>query len=166
MEDSGIEGTKIKYSSYENEVPIISSGVNVGPWKKLEKNIDRLPEIAKGNVYVADIPDGLGRFYTMYDGYKRIPVARKDGFDFKNIKYERAKSMNVLNNEDRYLLRKLEFEGGVLKNWKNLEDIEVGFAPVPWTMNLLQLESVNEKKRNCLDNLGGKCTSCCKKITY
>ena len=146
LEDSGIEGTKIKYSSYENEVPIISSGVNVGPWKKLEKNIDRLPEIAKGNVYVADIPDGLGRFYTMYDGYKRIPVARKDGFDFKNIKYERAKSMNVLNNEDRYLLRKLEFEGGVLKNWKNLEDIEVGFAPVPWTMNLLQLESVNEKK--------------------
>ena len=51
LEDSGIEGSKIKYSSYEDEVPIISSGVNVGPWKKLEKNIDRLPEIAKGKVY-------------------------------------------------------------------------------------------------------------------
>ena len=43
-------------------------------------------------------------------------------------------------------MRKLEFEGGVLKNWENLEDIEVGFAPVPWTMNLLQLESVDEEK--------------------
>ena len=52
---------QIKYSSYENEVPIISSGVNVGPWKS-SKNIDRLPEIAKGNVYVTDIPDGMGRF--------------------------------------------------------------------------------------------------------
>ena len=31
--------------------------------------------------------------------------------------------MNVLNNEDRYLLRKLEFEGGVLKK-ENLEDIK------------------------------------------
>ena len=80
----------------------------------------------------------------MFDGYERIPTTHKEGFDFKDIKYVGAKSMNVYNDEDRYLLRKLEFEGGVLKNWPNLEDIEVGFAPVPWTMNLLALESVDE----------------------
>ena len=82
----------------------------------------------------------------MFDGNKRIPVARKEGFDFKDINYVRAKSMNVLYEKDRYLLRKLELTGEkILKSWPNLEDIEVGFAPVPWTMNMMQLESVDEE---------------------
>ena len=92
-------------------------------WQKLEVYPESLPENAKGNVWVTDIPDGLGRFYTMFDGYERIPTTHKEGFDFKDIKYVGAKSMNVYHDEDRYLLRKLEFEGGVLKNWPNLEDI-------------------------------------------
>ncbi len=145
LEDSGTEGTKISYQAYEEETPIISSGVKIGDWKKLEEYPATLPEVAKGNVYAADIPEGLGRFYTMFDGEQRIPVARKEGFTFKDIEYEGAKSMNVLHDKDRYLLRKLEFEGGILKNWPNLEDIEVGFAPVPWTMNMMQLESVDEE---------------------
>ena len=146
LEDSGADGTKITYQSYENETPIVSSGVRIGTWRKLNKYPTTLPEVAKGNVYVADIPEGMGRFYTMFDGEKRIPVARKEGFDFKDIDYVGAKSMNVLHDKDRYLLRKLEFEGGILKDWPNLEDIEVGFAPVPWTMNMMQLESVDEEK--------------------
>ncbi|MBV1888271.1 MAG: right-handed parallel beta-helix repeat-containing protein, partial [Urechidicola sp.] len=145
LEDSGQEGTKITYQGYQEETPIISSGVKIGAWEKLIDYPTTLPEVAKGNVYVADIPEGLGRFYTMFDGEKRIPVARKEGFEFKDIEYVRAKSMNVLHAKDRDLLRKLEFEGGILKNWPNLEDIEVGFAPVPWTMNMMQLESVDEE---------------------
>lgn len=145
LEDSGFKGTKISYEAYKNETPIISSGVAVKGWEKLKEYPLSLPDAAKGNVWVADIPEGIDRFYTMFDGQTRIPTTHKEGFTFKDIKYEGAKSMNVLHNKDRYLLRKLEFEGGVLKNWPNLEDIEVGFAPVPWTMNLLELESVDEK---------------------
>jgi len=146
MEDSGTEGTKITYSAYKEETPIISSGVSLENWKLLENYPATLPTNAKGNVWVTDIPEGMGRFYTMYDGETRIPTTHKEGFTFKDIAYVGAKSMNVLHAKDRNLLRKLEFEGGILKNWKNLEDIEVGFAPVPWTMNVLQLESVDEKK--------------------
>ena len=146
LEDSGADDTKITYQAYQNETPIISSGIPLRDWKKLETYPAALPEVAKGNVYVTDIPDGLGRFYTMFDGDKRIPVARKEGFDFKDINYVRAKSMNVLHEKDRYLLRKLELTGEkILKSWPNLEDIEVGFAPVPWTMNMMQLESVDEE---------------------
>ena len=133
LEDSGADGTKITYQAYQNETPIISSGIPLRDWKKLETYPAALPEVAKGNIYVTDIPGGLGRFYTMFDGDKRIPVARKEGFDFKDINYVRAKSMNVLHEKDRYLLRKLELtEEKILKSWPNLEDIEVGFAPVPW----------------------------------
>ena len=145
LEDSGNEGTKISYEAYQDETPIISSGIAVKGWEKLKDYPSSLPEVAKGNVWVAEIPEGLGRFYTMFDGETSIPTTHKEGFTFKDIKYKRAKSMNVYDDADRYLLRKLEFEGGVLKNWPNLEDIEVGFAPVPWTMNILQLESVDEE---------------------
>ena len=145
LEDSGFKGTKVSYEAYKDETPIISSGVAVKGWEKLKEYPVSLPNVAKGNIWVADIPEGIDRFYTMFDGKTRIPTTHKEGFTFKDIKYEGAKSMNVLHNKDRYLLRKLEFEGGVLKNWPNLEDIEVGFAPVPWTMNLLELESVDEK---------------------
>ena len=117
LEDSGADKTKITYQAYQNEIPIISSGVPLKNWKKLESYPAALPEVAKGNVYVTDIPDGLGRFYTMFDGDKRIPVARKEGFDFKNINYVRSKSMNVLHEKDRYLLRRLELTGGkILKS--------------------------------------------------
>jgi hypothetical protein len=145
LEDSGSEGSQISYEAYQDETPIISSGVAVTGWEKLSDYPETLPEVAKGNVYVTAIPEGLGRFYSMFDGDKRIPTTHKEGFTFKDIKYVGSKSMNVMHDKDRYLLRKLEFEGGVLKNWKNLEDIEVGFAPVPWTMNLMQLESVDEE---------------------
>lgn len=145
LEDSGADGTKISYEAYMDETPIISSGVAVQGWEKLKEYPESLPEIAKGNVWVAAIPEGIDRFYTMFNGETRIPTTHKEGFTFKDIKYEGARSMNVRHDKDRYLLRKLEFEGGILKNWSNLEDIEVGFAPVPWTMNMLELESVDEE---------------------
>ncbi len=145
LEDSGNEGTTISYEAYQDETPIISSGIAVKGWEKLKDYPSTLPNEAKGNVWVANIPEGMGRFYTMFDGETRIPTTHKEGFTFKDIKYKGAKSMNVYDDADRYLLRKLEFEGGILKNWPNLEDIEVGFAPVPWTMNILQLESVDEE---------------------
>jgi len=148
LEDSGAEGTKITYSAYKDETPIISSGVKIKGWEKLKTYPKSLPEVAKGNVWVADMPEGMERFYTLFKGDKRLARTKKEGFDFKDIEYVAAKSMNVLHDKDRYLLRKLDLEGEeILKSWPNLEDIEVGFAPVPWTMNMLTLESVDEEKR-------------------
>ena len=76
LEDSGADKTKITYQAYQNEIPIISSGVPLKNWKKLESYPADLPEVAQGNVYVTYIPDGLGRFYTLFDGDNRIPFAR------------------------------------------------------------------------------------------
>ena len=147
LEDSGAEDTKITYSAYKDEIPVISSGVQITGWSKLEIYPKRLPKVARGNVWVADMPAGMERFYTLFDGNKRLMRTKKEGFDFKDVEYVSAKSMNVMHDKDRYLLRKLDLEGEkILKSWPNLEDIEVGFAPVPWTMNLLTLESVDEEK--------------------
>ncbi|MGL1885119.1 MAG: right-handed parallel beta-helix repeat-containing protein [Reichenbachiella sp.] len=145
IEDGGVGDYQITYSAYEEEIPVINSDLSITRWKLLNEYPNDFPEKAKGKVWVADVPRALTRFYTMYHGDTRLSRARKDGFVFKKIEYKASRSMNVYYEEDRFLLRKFEFEGGVLRNWPNLEDIEVGFAPVPWAMNLLPLESVNEE---------------------
>ena len=61
---------KITYSAYKDETPIISSGVQIKGWEKLETYPKSLPEVAKGNVWVADMPEGMERFYTLFEGIK------------------------------------------------------------------------------------------------
>jgi len=43
------------------------------------------------------------------------------------------------------MLRHLDFPPGAIKNWSNLGDAELRFFPVPWTINILPLASVNEQ---------------------
>ena len=128
LEDSGLGDTKITYLAYKDETPVISSGVQIKGWKKLKTYPKSLPEVAKGNIWVAKMPKGMERFYTLFDGDKRLARTRKEGFEFKNIEYVGAKSMNVLYEKDRYLLRKLELEGEeILKSWPNLTRTLAGF---------------------------------------
>ena len=58
LEDSGFKGTKVSYEAYKDETPIISSGVAVKGWEKLKEYPLSLPNVAKGNIWVADIPEG------------------------------------------------------------------------------------------------------------
>ena len=39
-----------------------------------------LPAEARGKIWVADLPEGLGRFLTLYDGSRRLPRSRTEGF--------------------------------------------------------------------------------------
>ncbi|MHC4360435.1 MAG: right-handed parallel beta-helix repeat-containing protein [Planctomycetota bacterium] len=131
LEDSAQEGNKIYYEAYAGEEPVLSSGVRITGWQKLEKAPEALPEKARDKVWVADVPREAGkRFLTLYDGDKRLPRARsKAFFPGENPKPARDE---------------LYFPAGTLKNWTNLEDVELLIIPKPWTMNILPLESVDE----------------------
>lgn len=50
---------------------------------------------------------------------------------------------NVSHENDRALLRRIDFPKGAMRSWDNIEDIEIRLMPVPWTCNLLPLESVD-----------------------
>jgi len=60
----------LTFAAYPGEHPVISAGVPVTGWKRLDPAPPALPEKARGKVWVADIPGGLGRFYTLYNGVK------------------------------------------------------------------------------------------------
>jgi hypothetical protein len=146
--DSHYDAYQIVYMAYPGENPVFSSDVEITGWQ-LAKSVKNLPAAAKGKVYVAPmslIPEGKARFYTMYDNGKLLARARSKGF-------EPTKSMSGgdgggvdwkgMVNADR---NSLWFPDGILKNWSNLEDIEVFVQPnVGYVTNYLTLASVDEK---------------------
>lgn len=116
-------------AAYPEENPVVSGGVPVTNWELLEYAPPGLPISAMGNVWVADMPAGMERFYTLYDAKGRLKRARGKGF-------LPTKTGNF---------RTLYFPEGRLKNWDNLEDVEIQIRPSrAYIINMLPLESVDE----------------------
>jgi hypothetical protein len=146
--DGHYDAYKIVYKAFPGENPVFSSDVEVTGWQPA-KNGKNLPAIAKGKVFVAPMPDmpgGKERFYTLYHQGKLLTRARSKGF-------EPTKAMTGgdgggvdwkgMVKADR---NSLFFPGTVLKNWNNLEDVEVFVQPnVGYVTNYLALASVDEK---------------------
>ncbi|WP_299666706.1 right-handed parallel beta-helix repeat-containing protein [uncultured Polaribacter sp.] len=117
-------------SAYSEENAIISGGVPITGWKLLKKAPSGLPSNALGNVWEADVPEGLEKFYTLYDAKGRLKRARSKGFVPAKLGDKRT----------------LYFPDETLKNWDNLEDVEVNIRPNrAWVINMLPLESVDEE---------------------
>ncbi len=134
--DGGKDKQRVIYRNYEGEEPIISSGVRVELWKKLES----------GNLYVADIPQGIDKFYSLYDRIYRLPRARGKGF--KPV--QGAKDPGISKTELHYP------EGVILKSWDNITDVEIFIRPwCLWSMNILPLAKVDEENRIAYTALEG-----------
>ena len=127
LEDSGEGDRTITYEAYPGETPVFSSAVEIGGWKPLANPNSSLPEAARGKVWVADVSR---RFYTLYDSDGLLPRARSAGFI-------------PLSGGGRDTLH---FPEGRLKNWSNVEDVEIVVRPHhAWIVNVLPLESVDEE---------------------
>jgi len=146
LKDGGKEGYTVTYKAYPGELAILSSGVGIRDWKKPEVFPDSLPLAARDQVWQADIPEGVERFYVMYDGYKRLQRARSKGFHSEQINFKKFPSRNVALPSDRHLLREIHYPPGEIKDWTNLEDIEVFFCPVPWCLNFSPLQEVDTQE--------------------
>ena len=119
----------LTFAAYPGENPIVSAGVPVNGWKLLESAPEELPVKAHGKVWVAELPDELESFYTLYDSEGRLKRARNRGF-------------LPTRTGDR---KTLYFPKGGLKNWDNLADVEIQVRPFrPWVINMLPLKSVDE----------------------
>ena len=140
LEDSAPEGHRVTYAAYGGEEPIFTSGVRIGGWKRIEVAPAGLPSAAEGNVWVADVPEARGggwRFRTLYDGERMLPRARSKGFRPTKDSLVREKRWTDLNT--------LHFPERTLRNWENLEDVEIFIIPNHvWIVNYLGLASVDE----------------------
>lgn len=149
-QDGGQGKAFVQYRAYEGEIPVISSGKEVTGWRKLTTPVKGLPEQAIGKIWVADVSRAeFGRFTAIFTGDKRLPRAKSLRFGGeKPTGYKIADSRNVMYKKDRQLLRQIRYKQGVpIRQWSNLDDIEVFFNPVPWALNFIPLESIDMEKR-------------------
>ncbi|MBP1840082.1 right-handed parallel beta-helix repeat-containing protein [Formosa algae] len=122
---------QLTFKAFPDEEPIISSGVIVEGWKMLTSDHADISEKAKGKIWVAQIPEGIDKFYTLYDEEGRLNRARAEGFVPTKL-------------GDKYTLY---FPEGKMKNWDNLEDVEINIRPSrAWMINMLPIASVDEEQ--------------------
>ncbi len=146
--DSHHDSFQIVYKAYPNEKPVFSSDQIIEDWQ-LAKSSNRIPAIAKGKVYVAKLPAlpaGKSRFYTLYDRGKLLTRAHSKGFEPTKVMTGGdggGIDWKGLIAGDR---NTLWYPSKILKNWENLEDIEIFVQPnVGYVTNYLTLASVDEK---------------------
>ncbi|MGD0501000.1 MAG: right-handed parallel beta-helix repeat-containing protein [Bryobacteraceae bacterium] len=180
LQDSGTDKYSITYEAVPGERPVFTSGVKIENWKRLEDShegygygfmIDELPVPAEGKVWVADVPESLGRFYTLYDKQGHLPRAQGHGFRPLNPPGYNpgargqaaaagaggavgavgaagaAGATGAGRGGDRMAgLMNLYFPEGALRNWSNIDDVDIVIR-YSSTMNVLPLASVDETAR-------------------
>lgn len=110
----------------DGETPVFSSGMEIHGWEQVTREIPGLPEAAHGKLLVANTSD---RFFTLYDAEGMLPRARS----------QRFVPLNGSNS------RELRFTKGQLKNWPNVEDVDILVRPTrAWMMNVLPLVSIDQ----------------------
>jgi hypothetical protein len=147
-EDSGTNQYSITYQAVPGEEAIISSGVEIGGWKKPENMLNDLPVPAEGNVWVSDVPESLGRFCTLYDSQGHLKRAQGNGF----VPGDAPAGADASDRNVR--LRNLYYPAGAIRNWTNLDDVEIVIR-YSSTMNILGLESVDEAAHVARTSLPG-----------
>ena len=129
LEDSGQGEASITYAAYSGETPVFSSGQQIDGWQKVKADLAGLTDEGRGKIWVADVSR---QFFTLYDNDGLLPRARSAGF-----------VPTADGTRDG-----LYFPQGRLKNWSNLEDVEIVVRPHhAWIVNILPLLSVDEQSR-------------------
>ena len=145
-DDAAPDGQTVTYAAYPGELPVFSSGTRITGWRDLGREWpEGLSDLARPHVWVADVPDGIDRFCSLYDGGTRLPRARTDGF----IPLETNLGREQLAGSSLDPLYSLAFPKGAMRFWPNLDDVELIIrANVAFTLQILPLREVDEV--NCI----------------
>jgi hypothetical protein len=80
MRDSAGKNGSTTYGAYPGETPILSSGIPIKNWTRLDVSPKGAVPAAAKHLWTADVPGQLTNVLTLYDGMKRLPRARGHGF--------------------------------------------------------------------------------------
>jgi len=123
LRDSASAGHSITYEAYRDEKPVFTSAIPVTRW------------VREGKLWTAPVPSGLKTFRTLYDAQGRLPRSRGPGF-LPTQDYQAADKL------DRFTL---PYPPGAVRNWSNIDDIELMIRPnFGWMLDILPFESVDE----------------------
>lgn len=147
IQDGGDQNRRITYRAFDDEKPIITSGLEITGWKKLNTDIPYLQPTAKNNVYVADLPIINGEvftFKTLYQGTKRLNRARSAGFDpVEN--YMISGKGDPKRPDSNYTMH---YKEGTVRNWANLRDVEMIVRPTAqWLAQYMIIDRIDEQEK-------------------
>lgn len=124
-QDSGTPDCPIRYEAYGDEQPVFSGGRRIGGWKQVAAGLwaARVPEVKAGKWY----------FHQLFVDGRRAVRARGPNTGF----YEALKPIQPKSGAGFY------FEPGHIKNWGNLDDVDVILLH-HWDESHLPVASVDE----------------------
>ncbi|MDB2607111.1 right-handed parallel beta-helix repeat-containing protein, partial [Zobellia sp.] len=142
LEDAGKEGQKIIYKAIDGEEAVLTSETPIEGWEKVENLSNAFPQHTSGNVWVAPLPEGVGRVKYMFNGNKVLPRAMTKGFNPPN-KY---KTWAGSRPEDRQYMN---VPDSIIYDWTDVKDMELVIMPVcDWTIYNMPLDSYDPENRN------------------
>lgn len=119
-----------------NARPILSGAAPLpGGWKPAPRDLARLPDKARGNVWMAEVPKDWPVFRTLFQGEALLPRARTRGF--QQLKEAPAGGPSI---DQRHIYLPEEAVRGIA----DFTGAEMVVVPIhPWTMNILPMTEVN-----------------------
>ncbi|MHC4758219.1 MAG: hypothetical protein ACYTE8_06155 [Planctomycetota bacterium] len=137
IKDSGSENRKIIYKAYENEKPVFTSGVQVKGWKKISSDdlaYKALPDNAKKNVYIAQIPDKLKSNPT--DGLFRILIDRENDYLQRGIYSIAGQILTHWTSEYSRMVENAKYYSSEMKKVCDLKVDVTNLANAPQAMDI------------------------------
>jgi hypothetical protein len=139
LPDSARGEGSTNFHAYPSETPVLSSGVPVTGWKKLDKAPKGAADTAKGHLWSANVPSQLTNVLTLYDGLDRLPRAQGRGFTpphgWKDDAAGRGPS-------DVFY-----FPNGVVDSYSDFRGAELLVMPMAnYEMNILPISFVDRNK--------------------
>jgi hypothetical protein len=138
LKDGGKKGQTIIYKAYQDEIPVLSSAIELKNWQ-IAKSIKGLPYIARGKLYMTDIPDGIVLPKTLYKNDQMLPRARGRGFKPTIDAFDRDDKGHLRSRTVMYFSK-----DAPVRQWGNIGDLEIIVRPwALWVMNILPLKEID-----------------------
>ncbi|MFC1766820.1 hypothetical protein ACFL6U_32690, partial [Planctomycetota bacterium] len=141
LEDTGSATQNITYKAVGDEVPILTSEKSVVGWTKVSTLPPGLPSSAKGKLWSAPLPKGVGRIKYMFSRDKVLPRSMTKGFN-PPVKY------NAWAGDRPEHRQYMKVPDGIISDWTDVKDMELVIMPTcDWTLYNMPLDSYDSQAR-------------------
>jgi len=119
-----------------SETPVLTGAAPLpGRWQRAPQDLSRLPDKARGHVWVADVPEGWPVFRTLFQGDRMLPRARSHGMQQLKAAPQGAPAID---------LHHLYLPKEALAKIADFTGAEIVVVPSrPWVMNILPITEVD-----------------------
>jgi hypothetical protein len=139
MQDSAGDEGSTTYAAYPGETPVLSSGVPIKYWKKLDAVPKEAVAAAATHLWVAHVPAEVANVLTLYDGLKCLPRAQSRGFTPPHGWTADAAGRGP---SDIFF-----FPKGIVDSYSNFRGSELLVMPTAnYEMNILPISYVDRKR--------------------